>query len=148
MLTGFRFYMEMQERLGLLGDKEIRSAIITKLGRLAMEESNLDQAQAYLEEALATARELEHNTYIMHSLADLGNALYLQGYIETFKQNFIEGIHLAKGRSKFAKSRFLVFTLYSICIENPENSARLLGFSMHIDRKSTRLNSSHGYISY
>jgi len=121
------FYMEMQERLGLLGDKEIRSAIITKLGRLAMEESNLDQAQAYLEEALATARELEHNTYIMHSLADLGNAFYLQGYIETFKQNFIEGIRLAKGRSRFAKSRFLVFTLYSICIENPENSARLLG---------------------
>ena len=121
------FYMEMQEHNSLLGDKEIRSAIITKLGRLAREEGNLDQAQAYLEEALAAARELEHNRDIMHGLVELGNTFYLQGYIEKFKQNFIEGIHLAKGRSRIAKSRFLVIMLYSICIENPENSARLLG---------------------
>jgi tetratricopeptide (TPR) repeat protein len=97
------------------------------LGQLATEEGNLDQAQAYLEEALATARELELYEYMMYRLAILGNILYLQGNIERAKQNFMEGIHLAKGRGIFPKANFLVLMLHSIYLEKPENSARIIG---------------------
>ncbi len=120
-------FMELQESLRLLGGKFFRSMVIASLGQLAMEEGNLNQSQAYLEEALATARELEYRMFIVYRLAELANTFYLQGNIEKFKQNYKESIPLAKELIRFPKSRFLVFMLYFICIENPENSARLMG---------------------
>jgi len=120
-------YLEQLERFRLSGEKFYRSEVISGLGLLAQEEGNLDQAQTYMEEAVVTAREIENYPIMMYRQAILGNILYLQGNIERAKQNFMEGIHLANGRGSHPKVRFLVFMLYSICIENPENSARLIG---------------------
>jgi len=120
-------YMEMQERYGLLGEKNIRSFVIASLGQLAIEEGNLAQAQAYMEEALETARELEDRTRIAYRLVVLGITYYLQGNIEKFKQHLMEGIRLAKGLSIAPNSHFLAYILKSIYIEKPENAARLLG---------------------
>ena len=83
-----RHYMEMQERYGLIGEKYARSAMIARLGGLEMEQDNIDQAQAYFEEALAMAREIESTAYIALCLAELGVTFYLQGNIEMCKQSF------------------------------------------------------------
>jgi len=120
-------YMETQERFRLVGGRFLRSWAIACLGELSREEGNLAQAQAYLEEALAIARELEFYTIVTYRLALLGNTFYLQGNIEKAKQNFIEGIRLAKGGGDFPKARFLVFILHSLYLEKPENSARIIG---------------------
>ena len=120
-------YTELQERYRLLGGKFFRSWAIVGLGQVATEKGNLAQAQAYLEEALAIARELGLYEYIMYRLAILGNILYLQGNIEGAKQKFMEGIHLAKGRGSFPKANFLVLMLHSIYREKPESTARILG---------------------
>ncbi|HEX9389004.1 MAG TPA: helix-turn-helix domain-containing protein, partial [Anaerolineales bacterium] len=50
-------YMELYQRFSLLGEKGFRSNSAGKLGILAMEEEELDQARAYLEEALMLERE-------------------------------------------------------------------------------------------
>ncbi len=121
------YYMELRERFRTLGEKHISSSAIASLGLLAQEEGNLDESQTYLEEALATARILEDETFIIYRLAQLGNTFYLQGEIEKFKQNLFEGIRLAKGCNRFAKSDLLVFMLRSIYIDKPGNSARFLG---------------------
>jgi len=132
-------YKELQERLKLLGEKFYSSWAIVRLGQLAMEEGDLAQAQAYLEEALAIARELEEYDSVMYRLAILGNILYLQGNIERAKQKFIECIRLAKGRVDFPIARFLILMLYPISIEKPKNVARLIGVIDSWDREMETL---------
>ena len=132
------YYKEMQERFGLIGEKNVKSAMVANLGLLALEEGDLNQAQAYLEQALATARELENRTFIVYRLAESGNTFYLQGNIEKFKQNYKESIPLAKELSRYLKPHYLVLMLDSISIQEPESSVRLLGAIDNFQRETER----------
>ena len=111
------FYMEMQERYGLLGEKETRSIMIASLGLLAMEQSNLDQAQAYIEEALVTARELADKDLIARRLIELGIIFRLQGNIEKCRQNFWECASFAKRLNPYTKRYILLLTVNYVVIQ-------------------------------
>jgi len=120
-------YMEMRERFGFLGEKNIRSGVTANLGILVMEEGNLDQAQAYLEEALTITRKIDRKYFVANHLAGLGNIFYLQGNTGKCKQNFRESISLAKEFGRHTKIMPLLLLQNCISIQNPESSARILG---------------------
>jgi predicted ATPase/DNA-binding XRE family transcriptional regulator len=121
------YYVELYERFGLIGEKNQRSAMIASLGLLALEQGDLDQAQANFEEGLATAREIDNEVFIARRLPELGNVYYQQGNIEKFKQSFIEGLSLAKELGRYQKTYPLISILNAIYFQKPETSARLLG---------------------
>jgi len=116
-------YIEMQERYGLIGEKNLRSAMIASLGRLVMEQGNIDQAQAYFEEALATAREINSTAFIARSLPELGITFYLQGNIEKCKQSF----SMIRGLTTSHERYILLLTVNYIDIPKREIIANILG---------------------
>jgi predicted ATPase/class 3 adenylate cyclase len=118
-----RRYIEMRERYGLIGEKNLRSAMIASLGRLVMEQGNIDQAQAYFEEALATAREINSTAFIARSLAELGTTFYLQGNIEKCKQSF----SMIRGLTTSHERYILLLTVNYIDISKREIIANVLG---------------------
>jgi len=120
-------YTEVKERSSLLGDISTKSYAISSLGLLAIEENDLSQAQAYIEEALMLARELKSAIDITTCLNELGYVSYLQGNIKKFKQNFRESISFVNERDQLQKSELLCDLLIPISDQTPENSARILG---------------------
>ena len=95
--------------------------------QLAREQNDLDQAQAFLEEALATAWDLEFRPFVVLCLTELGVTYYQQGDIEKYKQSFTESISLAKALRRYWKIYPLVSLLNSIPSQLPEGAAKLLG---------------------
>jgi tetratricopeptide (TPR) repeat protein len=131
-------YNEIQERLGILGEKNIRSSVIGLLGLVTMESGNLDQAQAYLEQALAISREVENTWFTASRLADLSYVFYLKGNIEKFKQFFMECIALIKERHKIHIVHPLLFLLQSIYSQNIEISVKALGVIRVVEEEMNR----------
>ncbi|HLO17983.1 MAG TPA: hypothetical protein VK206_24345, partial [Anaerolineales bacterium] len=129
-------YLEMQERFGLIGEKNTRSAIIASLGLLEMEQGNLTQAQSHFEEALSTAREIGSKDFIVRRLAELGIAFYLQGDIGKCRQNLREGVLLIKGLSLIHKRYVLLLMGNFISIQASEILAKILGALAHSERES------------
>jgi len=120
-------YMEMQERFGLIGERQKRSAMIASLGLLAMEQGDAGQAQVFFEEALATARELDNKIFIARRLAELGIAFYLQGNIEKCRQNFREGISVVKPLNIYFKRNILLLMVNYMDFQKSEITTSLLG---------------------
>ncbi len=120
-------YMEMQERFALLDEKNVRCVVVANLGILATEEGDFNQAHVYLEEALATARDIRNQDFIVRRLIELANVYYLEGNTEAFKQNYRESFLSVKNVDLFTKTYFLLFVLVSIFSQKPEKTARLLG---------------------
>ena len=121
------YYLETQERLRVLGEKNIRSNILSSLGKLEMDDGNLSQAQEYLQQAVKTSQEIRNQMLLTRHLAKLGNLFYLQGKLEECKQNFRESLLRAREDSSFQKATVLILILNSLCSQNPEVSVRLLG---------------------
>lgn len=129
-------FTEMQERLGLLGEKNSRSVVVANLGLLEAEEGNFVQAYTYLEEALVTARALGNQDFIALRLIQLGNVHYLEGKIEQFKRNYRESYFLVKDFDPFTKAYFLYFVLDPIASQKPENAAWILGAIDNFEREN------------
>jgi non-specific serine/threonine protein kinase len=121
------YYMEMQQRFGLIGEKNQRSAMVASLGLLAMEQSGIEQAQSYFEEALATAREIDSKSYIARRLGELGINFYLQGNIEKFRQNFQDGVLTVKSLGIHHQRYFLLLLVNYLDTQKLEVSAYILG---------------------
>jgi non-specific serine/threonine protein kinase len=131
------YFGELQERLSLLGEKNIRASVISSfLGRLTLEQGNVEQAQAYFEEGLATARELQDERLTVFRLGELSTVFYLQGNINKYKQYLRDGSLAAKELSSNTKRDFLVSVLDSIHIYNPGSAAHLLGAIYVFERDS------------
>ena len=129
-------YREMQERFSMLGERFWASICMIELGRLAMEEGVLHQAQAFLEQALAIQQEIGYKPVIADCLTDLSNLFYLQGNLEAFKQNFRESVSLRNYFAKVHKSCILMAILGSLYLREPEISARLIGGVHHYEKES------------
>lgn len=121
------YYMEMQERLGLIGEKNLRSDKTIRLGLLAMEQGNIEQAQSYTEEALATVREIDDKFFIAYCQAQLGITFYLQGNIEKFRLYFRECISVVKPLDIYAKRYILLLILNYMDIQKLESTVYVLG---------------------
>ena len=120
-------YMESQERFSLLGERFWKARCMENLGRLAMEEGNLHEAQEYLEQALIIKQEVGYKPVIASCLLYLSNLFYLQGDIEKFKQNFRESLSFRNYFDKSQKASILLIILGSVYLQEPESVARLLG---------------------
>ena len=120
-------YMEMQERFSLFGDKVYKSICVSQLGLLTMEEGDLNQAQAYLEQGLLLSREVGSQVLSAIRLIQLSNLFYLQGNLEAFKQSAREGLSLRKHFLEAHKVLILEIILGSLYVEKPESSVRILG---------------------
>lgn len=131
------YYLEMRDHYGVLGEKSQRAGIVAALGLLEMEQGNLSQAQAYLEEALTMTRELEYKQ-IVSRLVDLGNLLYLLGKMEESKQNLREGILLASRFSMGIKCMCLESVLNSTAIQKHLSSVNLLGTIYGFEKEHER----------
>ena len=120
-------YMEIQTRLGILGEKNMRSAAFGLLGSLALEEGDVGQAHLFLEESLATAQELQNYSFIVLRLIELGNLYYLEGNTDECKRKYQEGISLAKKLSLTPKFDCLFFTLRHVEIRPALDTVSILG---------------------
>ena len=130
-------YIEVQERFGVLGEKNLRATVIESLGRIALDEGKLEQAQAYFEEAIATARELELQFSIASRLALISSIFYLEGNIAKYKQCLREGVASAKTlSSKTSIVHFLNYALSSLCLPEPASSANILGVIYTAEREN------------
>jgi tetratricopeptide (TPR) repeat protein len=118
--------IESQAHLRLLGERQMSSSCSELLGLLSMEEGDLNQAQAYLEEALSTTQELETN-FILAKRLVLSILFYLQGDIKKSRQYLRESISLTKDLSPYRKVYFLESLFVSPYFQMPDNSVRLLG---------------------
>jgi tetratricopeptide (TPR) repeat protein len=105
------YYLEMEKRFSLLGEKNLRSIMLANLGRLAIEQGDLNQAQVYSEQALTVARELDNKVEIAMRLAELGISSYLQGNIEKCRQNFRESISMVKRFGTYRAKRHILFLI-------------------------------------
>jgi predicted ATPase/DNA-binding XRE family transcriptional regulator len=131
-------YVERQEYLALLGEKNERSKVIENLGLIALEQGELDRAQAYLEEALEMAREAKDRVATMYRLVELGTACYLRGNSDEGKQYFREGFPLAKGLVWHQITYILSILVYYISTQELEISAYILGTIDHWQREHKR----------
>jgi len=123
-----RLYMEMQERFGLIGEKNLRSLIIAELGLISMEQGEFEQARVQLDEALATAREINNIRSIAGRLVELGINYYLQGNFKKSKAYFVEGfVELKSLNNIFQKRQELLLMVNFIEAQKPGIIASLLG---------------------
>jgi predicted ATPase/class 3 adenylate cyclase len=129
-------YMDIQTRLGLLGEKNVRSAAIGLLGSLALEEGDFGQAHIFLEESLATARELQNYFFIVLRLIEIGNLFYLEGKPDEFKRKYREGLSLAKKLNVAEKFGCLFFTLRPLDRRAVHHTVSILGALHHCQRET------------
>lgn len=130
------FYMEMQERFALLGEKNVRSAVVANLGILATEEGDFEKAHIYLEEALAIAQDIRNQDFIVRRLIEMGNVYYLEGNIEAFKRNYKEGFLSVKAVDLFTKTYFLLFAVFCVYSLKVESTVQILGVIDTLERES------------
>ena len=124
-------YMDIQAHLGLLGEKNTRAAAIALLGSIALEEGDFGQAHVFLQESLATARELQNHFFIVLRLIEIGNLFYLEGKPDEFKRAYQEGLALSKKLNEVEKFHCLVFTLRSIYNRAAHHTVSILGALHH-----------------
>jgi tetratricopeptide (TPR) repeat protein len=120
-------FVEAQEHFALLGEKNLRSNATENLGLIALEQGELDRAQAYFEEVLAMAREIKDQVATMYRLVELGVTCFQQGNFDEGKQYFREGISLAKGLGWYQITYILSLMIYYISPQKLEISAHILG---------------------
>jgi predicted ATPase len=89
-------FLKSVEQWNLLGENHLRSWCLQYLAFLARDEGNLPAAQDYLEESLQIARQVGWTFSIALRLTMLGNINLLQGRLESAKQNFREGLAVAR----------------------------------------------------
>jgi predicted ATPase len=128
-------HMDVQTRLGLLGEKNVRSAAIGTLGSLALEEGDFRQARMFLEKSLETARELQNYFFIVMRLIELGNLSYLEGSTDEFKRKYQEGLHLARKLNVGEKFHCLFFTLRPLESRAEHHTGFILGALHHCQKE-------------
>jgi len=130
---------EYQEKQALLGEKNFSSRTLEMLGRIAIEENDLHQAQVYLDEALALARESENKFNTSIFLATLSRLSYLQGDIENFKEYLSQSIAAAKNIPNSFKAILIENILSSPFFQISHNSILLLGVLDQYNKENERL---------
>ncbi|HEU0297146.1 MAG TPA: tetratricopeptide repeat protein, partial [Anaerolineales bacterium] len=121
-------YIKSEEQFKLLGEKNIRSAVLQYLGVLEMDDGNFQQAQSYLEEALKIAKEVEIRSWIVLRLAMLGQIEFLQGNLEGAKRNFNESLSIGnKIDDRYSKYDPLLIFSNTYANLQPQITMRILG---------------------
>jgi predicted ATPase/class 3 adenylate cyclase len=118
---------ELQERFGIIGDRNLRSFALADLGFLTLEYGEFGKAQRYLEESLAISREIGNEDSVATRLAELGNALFLTANIEKFKKYYRESFSLGRKLGKGTKTALLMLVLDPLHTQNPTDAAKILG---------------------
>lgn len=126
----------MIERLQLLGEKFFREKCSTKLGRLAMEEGKLEEAQEYFEESLLLANEAAYKPNIATCLANQGNLFHLQGNTHAFIENARKSLSYRESFAIIGKVRTLSILLFTLSVLKLEQSASILGAMDNFQRES------------
>ena len=129
-------YADIQTHLSLSGEKNMRSSAIGLLGSLALDEGDLGQARIFLEQSLATARELQNYVFIVFRSIELGNLFYLEGNPEEFKRKYREGLSLAKKLNLIDKFDCLFLTLRTPYSRAVHHTVSILGALHHYQRET------------
>jgi predicted ATPase/class 3 adenylate cyclase len=129
-------FLAAEERCRLLGEKNNRSGAVGVLGLLAFQQGDITQAQACLEEALLTARELGNRVLIVYFLAELGNVYYAQGKTQEFKRYYEESFTVANVEGSVAKLNLLSELLHPVYDQNVETVARILGVLYYLQTEA------------
>ena len=105
------------------------------LGILEMEAGNLNEAQTYLEQAVALSRETGQKPDLAFYLIELSNLSYLQGNLKELRQGVREGLSLRNSFLKLQSVHLLVKILRSLHLHDAQNSARILGIIYKTERE-------------
>jgi len=130
---------EYQEKEALLGEKNFNSRTLEMLGRIAIEENDLPQAQVYLDKAVALARESENKFNTSIFLATLSCLFYLKGDIENFREHLRQSIATAKTLPNFIKAILVENILSSVFFRSLHNSVLLLSVIDRYNKENERL---------
>lgn len=125
--TARSFLIERRVGFDLLGEKPFKSLFTGELGLLEMDAGDLNQAQIYLEEALAFWHQVGFKYHIACRLIDLSKLFYLQGHLEKYKEKFKEGLSLKNDIEEQSKAYISATVLDTLYSQKPETSACLLG---------------------
>ena len=128
-------YLELKERLTLLGDRDSPARCLNLLGLLAMDEGDLSEAQEYFEQALALGQGVWNKVFLASIQIELSNLRYQQGKLTEFKENFREGFALKNYFTDYQKTSVLLTILGSLYLQRPENATRLLGIINNYDNE-------------
>ncbi|MEO8738493.1 MAG: tetratricopeptide repeat protein [Casimicrobiaceae bacterium] len=93
---GYRVTVEAVERPGALERNLARSGAVGSAGNLSYWTGRYDQAQAYGEESLAIAREVDNDTVASAALALLGNLSLRRGDLAIAREHLQESLALAQ----------------------------------------------------
>jgi predicted ATPase/class 3 adenylate cyclase len=129
-------YTDLQARLRLLGERNVRSGVILHLGSIALEESDFDQAHSLLKESLTTAQELQNYFFVVEASFEIGNLYYLEGNLDEFKQRYREGIAMAKKLLLADKFYNLFLTLRPLHRQAAHRMVSILGAIEHCQRET------------
>ena len=93
---GFRVTVEALTRAQAQGRSLARCRALHNAGQLGSFMGRYAEAQSYLEESLAIAREIKDNGWIAAALQPLGMAYYGQGDLTAARKQFVEALRLAQ----------------------------------------------------
>lgn len=130
--------MDVRDRSISAGEKNFGLIASSNLGLIALEEGDFVHAHAYLEESMAAARALDDKDSMAWRLAELGNAYYLEGKSQEFKDRYGKCFSMGKDLRIFAKRDLLLLALDPLHTEKPENTVRLLGALHEFEKESAR----------
>jgi tetratricopeptide (TPR) repeat protein len=128
-------YIELKDRLTLLGDRDTPARCMLTLGLLAMDEGDLQEAQEYIERALAMGQGIWNKVFLASSQIELSNLRYQQGKLKEFKENFKESLSLKSYFTEYHKTYVLMTILGSLYFQRPESATRLLGIISNYDNQ-------------
>jgi predicted ATPase len=123
-----RIYTTIKEQREVIGEKNGKAAAIIYLAMIAREEGELEQAEAYVEEALQILRNIGAENYVGETLVLLGQIHFFQGSLEKAKHKFHEGIALIKRASDhYIKSNALLYFCNTYSSLQPKFTLKILG---------------------
>jgi predicted ATPase/DNA-binding XRE family transcriptional regulator len=105
------YYLEMEKRYNMLGERNLRSMMLANLGLLAVEQGDLSQGKTYSEQALTIARELNNKDEIAMRLAELGINYYLEGNVEKCRQSLRASIATVKIYGTYLTKRHILLLI-------------------------------------
>jgi tetratricopeptide (TPR) repeat protein len=132
-------YMELHERVSILGNRFMSSICNAKLSIYAIESGDFEQALRYLEKALALAEEVDNKPIIALRFTELSSLYYLQGNREAFKQAFRKSLSFNSCFDDFQRISILMVIIRPLYVQEPEIAAHLLGAIHFYETESTHL---------
>jgi non-specific serine/threonine protein kinase len=119
-------YSEAIDTMELMGEKSTKGQALEYLGLIAKDEGNLSEAQTYVEQAVATAREIGQKGPTVYRLGLLGQIHFLQQNSEEAKRDFRESLVMGKSFHLRVVAISLLYICTYLAVSGPRLASQIL----------------------